>query len=78
MSLADGLIPFLLRLEIHQIHKIGHCHKLRLLLVHLLLPLVGSWPEDDGNPLLSQFLQAYYQLSHAKGEAGPKIEKDNQ
>ena len=34
-------------------HKLGLCYKLRLSLVHLLLSMAGSKPQDDVKPLLS-------------------------
>ena len=48
--MADGLIPFLLHLESYLVYekgnKVGHCHQLRLLLIHLL-SIPGSKPQDD-------------------------------
>ena len=70
MILAGGLIPFLPPFESYLVyekgHKVGHCHQLRLLMVHLLLSIPGSKPQDNVKPLLSQFMQAYHQLLHVK------------
>ena len=65
-SWADGLTPFLLHIESYLVyekgHKVGHCHQLRLPLVHVLLSMAGSKPRDDVNlSLFSQFLQACHQ-----------------
>ena len=55
-------------------HEVRHCHQLRLLLVHLLLSIPGSKPQDNVKPLLSQFVRAYHQLYHAKKGTGLWIE----
>ena len=56
MILTDGLIQFRLQLERYLVyekeHKVGHCHQLRLQLVHLLLSMAGSKHQDDEKPLL--------------------------
>ena len=72
MILEDGLIPFLLHLE-HYLeyekgHKIGHCHYLCLLLVHLLLSIPGSKLQDNVNLCFLNFCRHYYQLLHTKKE----------
>ena len=70
MILADGIIPFLLHIESCLVyekgHEVGHCHQLRLLLVHLLLSISKSKPQYNVLPLLSKFLQAYHQLLNTK------------
>ena len=77
--LADGLIPFLLHLESYLVYeKVGHCNQLRLLLIHLLLSIPGSRPQDDVKPFLSQFLQECHQQLHAKKGTGLWVEYDNQ
>ena len=52
--------------------------KLDIAMVHLLMSIIGSKPQDDVKPLPSQFLQAYHQLLHAKKGTGVRVELDNQ
>ena len=70
-ELANVQIPFLLHLENYLVyerrHKVGHCHQLRLLLVHLMLSMAGSEPQEDIKYLLSEFLQACLRVLNAKG-----------
>ena len=59
MILTDGLIQFRLQLERYLVyekeHKVRHCHQLRLQLVHLLLSMAGSKPQDEKPLLFSVF-----------------------
>ena len=68
MILPDSLISFLLHLELYLVsekgHKVGHCHQLRLLLIHLFVSMAGGKPQVDVKPLLSQCLQEYHKLWH--------------
>ena len=74
-SWADGLTPFLLHIESYLVyekgHKVGHCHQLRLPLVHVLLSLAGSKPPDAVKPFLSVF-------AGISSAAARKQRKDNQ
>ena len=78
MFLADGLIPFLLHLESYllfeKLHKVEHCHQLRLLRVQLLLSKAGSMPQDDEKQFYFLILQAYHQLLRVKQGTGIRIE----
>ena len=75
-------MPFFLHFECYLVYekgnKVGYCHHLRLLLVDLLLSMAGSKPQDVLKPLLSQLLQAYYQLLCAKKGTCKSVEQDNQ
>ena len=68
MILADGLIPFLLHLESYllyeKVHKVEHCHQLRLLLVQRLEASLKMMKSS----FIFSFLQAYHQLLYAKKE----------
>ena len=77
MTLANGLILVLLHFESYLVPEKGH--KLGIAINCIcLLSLSGSSPQDNVNPLFSQFLQAYHQPLHAEKGTGLWVEYNNQ
>ena len=72
MIWLDGLIPFLLHIESYRVydkgHKVGHCHQLCLLLVHLLLSIAGSKVSKG-----AKIRNRYNQIPHLSQDTNGKV-----